>query len=194
MNGNQKNDLFQATPYQTLEEVAENSSTSTTAVDGIICCTPTLVHSDIIRQAAQHKWHIFCEKPVAESATKILEMFDLAEASDVQLCCGFQRRFDPSYRQALEMVVQSGDKTIGQPIGITAFFGDHPEPPKEFLLQGGADIFEDLCVHDVDYILQALPGQDIVRVYATATSSTAELEAANVHDNATMMMKFSGGK
>jgi hypothetical protein len=33
------------------------------------------------------------------------------------------------------------------------FFGDHPVPPKDFLLKGG-DIFMDLSAHDIDYILQ----------------------------------------
>jgi predicted dehydrogenase len=51
----------------------------------------------------------------------------------------------------------------------------------------------DLSAHDVDFILQALPDQHVVSVYATGTSSTPELEQAGVHDNATMVMKFNQG-
>jgi myo-inositol 2-dehydrogenase/D-chiro-inositol 1-dehydrogenase len=54
------------------------------------------------------------------------------------------------------------------------FFGDHPVPPKEFLLKGG-DIFMDLSAHDIDYILQAFSDQRVVSVYAAGTSSTPEL-------------------
>ena len=155
-----------------------------------MCCSPTLTHRDIVLEAADYGLHVFCEKPVDESAIKIQELFSLAHASGIQLCCGFQRRFDVSYRHALE-TVHSGE--IGTPIAASIFFGDHPVPPQEFLLQGGGDIFMDLSAHDVDYILQALVGQDVTSVYATGTSSTAELENAGVHDNATMVMKFSGG-
>lgn len=50
----------------------------------------------------------------------------------------------------------------------------------------------DLAPHDVDYIMNVL-NDHVVSVYATGTSSTPELKAAGVHDNATMMMKFSKG-
>jgi myo-inositol 2-dehydrogenase/D-chiro-inositol 1-dehydrogenase len=157
------------------------------AIDGIVCCSPTFTHPEIIQQAADHGWDVFCEKPVDESAEKIEQLFDIAEKANIQLCCGFQRRFDPSYQQALTELHH-----IGNPIAASIFFGDHPVPPKDFLLQGG-DIFMDLSAHDIDYILQALSNQRVVSVYATGTSSTSELEAANVHDNATMVMKFNRG-
>jgi myo-inositol 2-dehydrogenase/D-chiro-inositol 1-dehydrogenase len=73
------------------------------------------------------------------------------------------------------------------------FFADHPCPPKEFLLNGGGNIIMDLAPHDVDYILHTLQ-DDVVSVYATGTSSTDELAAAGVHDNATMLMKFAKGE
>jgi predicted dehydrogenase len=161
------------------------------SIDGIVCCSPTFTHKEIVEQAAEYGLDVFCEKPVDESAAKIEELFDIANDANIQLCCGFQRRFDPSYQQALQ-AIHSGQ--IGNPIAASVFFGDHPVPPKEFLLQGGGDIFMDLSAHDVDYILQALRDQEVTSVYATGTSSTPELERAGVHDNATMVMKFSRGE
>ena len=72
------------------------------------------------------------------------------------------------------------------------FFADHPVPPREFLLSGG-NIFLDLSPHDVDYVTTVLGGDRCVSVFATGTSSDPELEAAGVHDNATMVMNMSGG-
>lgn len=160
-------------------------------LDGVVCCSPTPTHREIVEQAAEYGLGIFCEKPVDESAKKIEELFEVASLAKVRLCCGFQRRFDPSYVQALTEI-QSG--TIGHPIAASIFFGDHPVPPMEFLLQGGGDIFMDLSAHDVDYILQAFPDQHVTSVYASGTSSAPELERAGVHDNATMVMKLSRGE
>ena len=124
-----------------------------------------------------------------ETAEKIESLFGVARKAGIDLCCGFQRRFDASYVVASQ-AVQRGN--IGTPVSANIFFADHPAPPKEFLLSGG-NIFMDLSAHDVDYIMHALDDV-VVSVYATGTSSTDELEAAGVHDNATLVMKFSRGK
>lgn len=49
-----------------------------------------------------------------------------------------------------------------------------------------------LQAHDIDYIRWALE-DEVKTVYATGSSSVQELEAAGVHDNATMVMTFSKG-
>ena len=51
----------------------------------------------------------------------------------------------------------------------------------------------DLSAHDVDCIMQVLDDV-VVSVYATGTSSTDELAAAGIYDNANVLMKFSRGK
>ena len=65
-------------------------------------------------------------------------LFKIANQSTVPLCCGFQRRFDDSYKACTDSV-QSGK--IGTPTMSNVFFGDHPVPPLEFLKNGGACFF-----------------------------------------------------
>lgn len=151
-------------------------------------CSPTFTHEDVISQAAQNGIDVFTEKPVDETANKIIKLFQIAEAANIELCCGFQRRFDASYVAAAH-AVKSG--AIGTPITANIFFADHPTPPKEFLLKGG-NIFMDLSAHDIDYITHVLD-DEVVEVFATGSSSCDELAAAGVHDNANVLMKFSRG-
>ena len=158
-------------------------------IDGIVVSSPTFTHEEVITTAANRGIHIFTEKPVDETAEKISNLFDTTDAAGVHLCCGFQRRFDASYVAAAE-ATRNGQ--IGVPVTANIFFADHPAPPKEFLLTGG-NIFMDLSAHDVDYIMHALD-DEVVSVYASGTSSTDEFDAAGVHDNANMVMKFSKGK
>lgn len=124
-----------------------------------------------------------------ETAEKIENLFATADAAGISICCGFQRRFDPSY-QALVDAIRKGQ--VGNPVAANIFFADHPSPPKEFMLTGG-NIFMDLSAHDVDFIMHAL-GDEVATVYATGTSSTEELVEAGVHDNATMVLKFRRGE
>jgi len=158
-------------------------------LDALIVSSPTFTHEAVIAEAAKNGLDVFTEKPVDETAAKIVQLFKIADRGGIRLCCGFQRRFDASYVAAAN-AVRNGE--IGTPVTANIFFADHPCPPKEFLLKGG-NIFMDLSAHDVDYIMHTLD-DDVVSVYATGTSSTDELAAAGVHDNANVLMKFSQGK
>lgn len=175
-------------PQWKIFESLETALNEKTSLDAIILTTPTFTHQELIQQAADARISVFTEKPVEENADRIEQIFSYTEASGILLCCGFQKRFDPSF-VAAKKAVREGQ--IGSPISANIFFGDHPGPSKEFLLTGG-NIFMDLSVHDVDYITDTLQ-DDIVSVYAIGTSSDEELKAAGVHDNATMVMTMSKG-
>jgi len=177
----------QVKAYESLEQAMTDSATP---FHGIVVSTPTNTHSALIQEAAHSGIAgVFVEKPVGESAQQIQELFGIADAFNLDLCCGFQRRFDPSYVAAAKAIAEEG--RVGTPVVANIFFADHPAPPKQFMLQGG-DIFLDLCAHDVDYITNALQ-DDIVSVYATGTSMDPELKEAGIRDNAIMVMNFEKG-
>eukprot|EP00594_Rhizosolenia_setigera_P007933 CAMPEP_0178970388 /NCGR_PEP_ID=MMETSP0789-20121207/19511_1 /TAXON_ID=3005 /ORGANISM="Rhizosolenia setigera, Strain CCMP 1694" /LENGTH=343 /DNA_ID=CAMNT_0020656881 /DNA_START=466 /DNA_END=1497 /DNA_ORIENTATION=- len=166
----------------------DQSSTDEKAIDGIVVCTPTFTHDIVIREAADYGIHVFTEKPVDETSEKIVSLYEYCNERETKLCCGFQRRFDASYK-AVSDAVRGGK--IGKPMSASIFFADHPCPPIEFLLSGG-DIFMDLSAHDLDYIRYTLD-DDVESVYATGSSSVEELKKAGIYDNATMVMTFKKG-
>lgn len=187
--------LYHVPAMDSIRALASYEQTDETRIKGIVCCSPTKSHRAVIEEASDLEngkiSHVFVEKPVEVSATEIQRLFDFASQQNISLCCGFQRRFDASYQSALEQLPSIlSDEPL---VYANIFFGDHPVPPMEFLLEGGGDIFMDLSAHDVDYVLQALPGQSVVSVYATGTSSTLALRQAGVQDNATMTLTCSGG-
>lgn len=173
--------------YKTLPEffAAENGCTA------VWISTPTSTHESIVIEALKNDGvhFIFTEKPVGENAEKITKLFRLCNDKGVQLCCGFQRRFDKSYVD-LKRAVQMGK--IGDVQMVRVFFADHPVPPIEFLTAGGGDPFTDLAPHDIDFVRWVLD-DEAVEVYGTGSSSLPELKVADVMDNATMLFKFSKG-
>jgi myo-inositol 2-dehydrogenase/D-chiro-inositol 1-dehydrogenase len=158
-------------------------------LNGLVVSSPTFTHEVVVEEAGHCGISVFTEKPVDETAEKIERLFDYAAVADIDLCCGFQRRFDPTYVAATEAVWSgaAGSKVIM----ASLFFADHPSPPKEFLLTGG-NIFMDLSAHDVDYIMHTLQ-DEVTSVYAVGVSSGRDLAAAGVHDSATMVMNFAKG-
>lgn len=131
-------ELYRTHHFETLSEAISSSSSS---LDGIVISTPTPSHESLITEAATNNISsIFVEKPVDETADKVSSLFQLCNDHKVKLCCGYQRRFDSSY-QSLYHQINSG--AIGTPLTASIFFGDHPVPSREFLLQGGGNIITD---------------------------------------------------
>jgi len=196
-------EIYRAPHYQSLSEAIDHASSSSSSssffrtnsaspppLDGIIISTPTPTHEPLIAEAAHNGLSIFTEKPVDETSTKIRRLFSIAHSHNIHLCCGFQRRFDHSYLSLYHQV--NTHNGIGTPLTASIFFGDHPVPSRQFLLQGGGNIISDCSAHDVDYIRWVLQ-DEVESVYATGTSSDEELKERGVIDNATMVMKFRRG-
>ena len=66
-------------------------------LDAIVVCSPTFTHEAVVTEAAKNGLDVFTEKPVDETADKIVNLFEIADRGGILLCCGFQRRFDASY-------------------------------------------------------------------------------------------------
>lgn len=186
-------EMYKIPKFQCLKEACEGQQ-RTMPLDAVVVCTPTYSHSEVILEAAEYGLDTFVEKPVAESASAIENLFAKTlqfthsnRSRPVALCCGFQRRFDPSYQAAMT------GASIGTPITARIFFGDHPVPPMEFLLSGG-DIFMDLAAHDVDYITHAWNQYPVDSVFAVASASSPQLAEAGVQDHATVLLHFEGGE
>ena len=184
-NSNESNNA-QTKHFTTLLEAIHQSEQP---IDGIVISTPTPTHASLINTAASHKISIFTEKPVDETSSQIQTLFNTVRTHNVALSCGFQRRFDPSYLALYETIRSGG---IGAPLTANIFFGDHPMPSRQFLLQGGGNIISDCSAHDIDYIRWVL-GDEVETVFAMGTSSDEELADAGVIDNATVLMKFMKG-
>jgi len=173
--------------YSTLQEALAADSAG--KINSVWISTPTFTHDECINVACKAGKAIFTEKPVAETPEDISKLFSTCQEAGVSLCCGFQRRFDTSY-VAMKDAVAKGD--VGKIIFINVMFGDHPSPPIEFLAKGGCP-FMDLVPHDADFIRWLLDGEEPEEVYATGSSSTQELKAVNVCDNALMVAKYASG-
>jgi myo-inositol 2-dehydrogenase/D-chiro-inositol 1-dehydrogenase len=184
-------ELYGVPNFASLDEAIISSSSATNSpLDGIVISTPTPTHESLITEAATKKLSIFTEKPVAETANKIRSIFQICKLHNVNLCCGYQRRFDLSYQTLYHHV--NSMEAIGTPLTAFIFFGDHPVPTRQFLLQGGGNIISDCSAHDIDFMRWVL-NDEVVSVYAVGNSSDDELREKKVIDNASMLLRFSKG-
>jgi len=171
--------------YATFDDALNDK---TNPFQGVVICTPTATHYEIIIRALNSKISVFCEKPISLDIKQVDECYNLAKKLDVPLLCGFQRRFDPSFYK-LRTSVKNGD--IGKIHVIRTTSRDHPLPSFEFLKISGG-VFHDCGSHDID-MQRWITGEDPYEVFATGTAFIPEIKQMNDFDTVAMLLKFPSG-
>jgi len=142
-------------------------------IDAVAICSSTDTHAQIISEAAEAGKHIFCEKPIALDLNKIDQAIIAIKKAGVKLQVGFNRRFDPSFKKAKELVKNG---TIGTPhlVRITSSFLD-------------------MMIHDCD-MARYLLDQEVVELMAVGSClvDPAIGEAGDI-DTAIVTLKYEGG-
>ncbi|MBI3465437.1 MAG: Gfo/Idh/MocA family oxidoreductase [Planctomycetes bacterium] len=76
-------------------------------LDAVVICTPTLLHFDQVLTCRQRGLHVLCEKPLADTRERIVQLIELSRACGPVLSVSYQRRYDAIYR-TMRREVQSG--------------------------------------------------------------------------------------
>ena len=129
-------------------------------VDAIVVASPSSLHREHVAAAAEAGKPIFSEKPLADSVPAAEAAAEAVARAGVPFQIGFQRRFDPGYVRARELVA---DGAIGEPEMFRGLTGDRI-PPVDFLRTSGG-LFWDLAIHDAD-AARFLVGDEIEAVFA----------------------------
>lgn len=71
-------------------------------VDAIIVCTPSILHYDVCKKAAEKGICVFCEKPFTTSPEQAKELADLFESKGLVNQVGYVYRFDVVFNKVKE--------------------------------------------------------------------------------------------
>lgn len=134
-------------------------------IDAIAICSATDTHAQIIQDAAARGKHIFCEKPIDLDLKRIQQALDAVTKAGVKFQVGFNRRFDPSFAKARELVVTG---KIGAPHLVRITSRD-PAPPSLAYVKVSGGIFLDMTIHDFDMV-RFLSGSEPVEVFAVGNA------------------------
>lgn len=165
-------------------EILENKE-----IEAVIICSPTDTHAHYIIEAAKAGKHIFCEKPVDLSLNIIQGALDAVEKAGVKFMVGFNRRFDPNFLKAKQMVDEG---KIGTPHLLKITSRDPAPPPAEYSAVSGG-MFLDMTIHDFD-MARYIVSSEVVEVYTKATVLIdPEIGKAGDVDTAIITLTFANG-
>lgn len=158
------------------------------AVDAVVITTPTPSHADVVEEAARAGKAIFVEKPIAGDLEAGRRVVRAVEERGIPCQVGFQRRYDPAYVRAKEMI-EAGE--LGQLEGFRAV-GRDPYPPNLEFLKTSGGLLVDMGIHDLD-LARFLVGE-VAEVYAIGGALVnPELREFGLFDTAVGTLRFENG-
>ncbi|WP_424990539.1 inositol 2-dehydrogenase [Fluviibacterium sp. S390] len=145
-------------------------------IDAVVIGTPTDTHYDLIHGLAAHGKAIFCEKPIDMSADRIRDCIRAVEAAGVPFMTGFNRRFDPNFRD-LQQTLRDGG--LGN-VEIITILSRDPSPPPHAYVRSSGGLFRDMMIHDLD-MARFLLGEEPVSIHAIG-AALVDPEVATLGD------------
>jgi myo-inositol 2-dehydrogenase / D-chiro-inositol 1-dehydrogenase len=133
------------------------------SVDAVLIASATATHTELIRASVLAGKKVLCEKPIDVDLARIDATWDAIAGAAPFVMLGFNRRFDPSFRE-VHARVAAGE--IG-PIRALRITSRDPQPPPAAYLSVSGGMFVDMTIHDFDMARYFLG--EIVEVSAVAS-------------------------
>ena len=134
------------------------------SVDAVVIAATTTAHAELLQASVEAGIPTFCEKPISHDLNRSREVVALIHQRNVPVQMGFQRRFDPGFQAAADLVASGGLGTLY----TFRTVGHDPEPATEAYIAGSGGMFRDFSVHDFDAI-RFVTGEEVVQVFAQTT-------------------------
>ena len=115
-------------------------------IDLLIIASPTSTHIDLIDKAIDAGIPALCEKPIDLDIERVDALLPKAQATNVPIGLGFNRRFDPHFA-AVRKRVHAGEIGALEQLLITS---RDPAPASTDYLAVSGGIFRDMTIHDFD--------------------------------------------
>lgn len=171
--------------YQNFNSIADNRD-----IDIVYIVLPPSMHAEYSIKAANAGKHVWCEKPMAMTATECLQMIEACNKNKVKLSIGYRMHHEPNTKQIIQF---RKDLTYGPVVKVKAeagYFDSRTTHWKQKKSMGGG------CMYDMGvYPLNAVrycTGLEPIAVTARA-STTRPSVYTEVEETMEFDLDFPGG-
>lgn len=172
--------------YETFDKLIEDKD-----VDVVYIVLPNSMHHEYVIRAAKAGKHVFCEKPMANTAKECREMIAACEKANVKLGVAYRCQFEPHHLEAIRF---AREKVFGAVKHVNAEFGFKIGDPTQWRLRknlAGGGALMDVGVYALN-ACRYLTGEEPVEISALETK-TDPVKFAEVDETITWQMKFASG-
>jgi myo-inositol 2-dehydrogenase/D-chiro-inositol 1-dehydrogenase len=158
-------------------------------VEAVVIATPAPFHAEAIVAAAQAGKAVFCEKPIAHDLADADRAIAAIRNARVLFQIGFQRRFDPAFARARDLVNSS---SLGRIQFLRSLTRDPSLDEPERVPPGA--IFRETLIHDFDVLRFLAGGAEPVEVYAMADALVLpDWKSRGLLDSAVVTLRYDSG-
>ncbi|MFT5134031.1 MAG: myo-inositol 2-dehydrogenase/D-chiro-inositol 1-dehydrogenase [Polaribacter sp.] len=159
-------------------------------IDAVLICSATNTHADLIEQAVASGKHVFCEKPIDLSLSRVRECCANVAATDRKALVAFNRRFDSNF----QLLKQQCNQGIVGDVEMVSIISKDPSPPPVDYIKISGGLFRDMTIHDFD-MARFILSEEITEVSAQASCLVdPEIGQAGDIDSAMITLKTASGK
>jgi predicted dehydrogenase len=164
-------------------------------LDGVVIATPSALHAEQALAALERGVAVFCQKPLARTATETARVVAAASRADRLLGVDLSYRYTTAMRKVRDVVHFGG---IGTPFAIDLVFHNAYGPDAAWFydksLAGGGCVI-DLGIHLVDLALWLLgyPAVEHLDSQLYAAGKPLARDAKPVEDYAAVQLRLAGG-
>ncbi len=172
--------------YENFDKILEDKE-----IDVVYIVLPNSMHHEYVIRAAKAGKHVFCEKPMANTAKECREMIAACEAAKVKLGVAYRCQFEAHHKEAIRL---AKEKVFGAVKHVNAEFGFKIGDPKQWRLRkplAGGGALMDVGVYALN-ACRYLTGEEPVEISALETKTDA-VKFAEVDETITWQMKFASG-
>ena len=158
------------------------------SIDAVVVASPTPTHVDLLTRAVRAGKAVLCEKPIDLDLARVDACREEIGALVDRVMVGFNRRFDPSFRD-IRTRVEAGE--VG-PLEQLTIISRDPAPPPAGYVENSGGLFRDMTIHDFDMARFFLG--DVVEVQAMGANLVADYigELGDI-DTAVVVLRGAGG-
>jgi myo-inositol 2-dehydrogenase/D-chiro-inositol 1-dehydrogenase len=158
------------------------------SVDAVVIASATPTHVDLLTRAVRAGKAVLCEKPIDLDLARVDRCWKEIAALNPTVMIGFNRRFDPSFREVHERIAGG---QIGRLEQLTIVSRDPDPAPREYLAVSGG-LFRDMTIHDFDLTRFFLG--EVAEVHAMGSNLVADYiaELGDI-DGAVVVMRGADG-
>lgn len=185
--------------YRSLDDLVRMESQRADRIDAAVVVTPNHLHHRISRQLLEARFHVICDKPLANTVAEAEDLVDIATRRERVLAVTYNYSGYPLVRQAREMVacgdlgelrlvqVEYAQGWLTQPLEATgnkqAAWRIDPDRA------GVAGALGDIGSHAF-HLAEFVTGQPVSRV---AADLSTHVPGRRLDDNAQVLLRFEGG-
>ena len=155
-------------------------------VKGVVICSPTGTHAEMVARTAAAGRAVFCEKPLAPRVAETRAAVVAAREAGVALQMGFQMRFDPDL---VELRDRAG--AVAPLRLLRASLRDREAPPLAYL-RASPGLLHDAAVHLLDFARWLMGEVEEVSAFAAQPLDPDVIAAGDV-DTTVCVLRFADG-